>query len=58
MRELSVIEMRNIVGGEAITVCAVMALMVAALIAVIAYKMFTTSKGSAQIPGGFKFTWA
>lgn len=58
MRELSDHEMKELKGGEAITIAAVMALLVTALVAVIAYKLFTSSKGSTTIPGGFKFTWA
>jgi hypothetical protein len=58
MRELTENEMRELKGGEVVTVAAIMAMVVAALVAVIAYKLFTSSKGSTTIPGGFKFSWA
>ena len=44
-------------GGEAITVASVMAVLCAAIIAVVIYRLFMSSKGSAQIPGGWKFVW-
>ena len=49
--------MENTRGGEAITVASVMAVLCAAIIAVVIYRLFMSSKGSAQIPGGWKFVW-
>lgn len=49
-------EMKQINGGE-ITVMAVMAVMLAAVIAVVIYRLFMSDKGSTTIPGGFKFSW-
>jgi len=43
--------------GEAITVAAVMAILATAIVAVVIYKLYTSSKGSTTIPGGWKFTW-
>ena len=50
-------EMQNHYVGEAITVTAVMALLCAAIIAVVLYRLFRSSKGSAAVPGGWKFSW-
>ena len=54
---LSEEEMQNHYIGEAITVTAVMALLCAAIIAVVIYRLFRSSKGSAAVPGGWKFSW-
>ena len=43
--------------GEAITLTAVMAVLVAAVVAVIVYKLFISGKGSATL-GDWKFSWA
>ncbi|MEG0977720.1 MAG: hypothetical protein RSD40_01245 [Bacilli bacterium] len=48
----------KIVCGEAITIAGIMAILIISIIAVIAYRIFMSSKGSAQIPGGFKFSWS
>ena len=58
MRKLTDRELNETQVGEAITLTAVMAVMAAAVMAVIVYKLFITSKGSANVPGGWKFTWA
>lgn len=50
-------ELANEISGEAITLTAVMAVLASAVIAVVIYKLFLSKKGSAQIPGGWKFTW-
>ncbi len=57
MIKLTNSEMSTLVGGEAITLAAVMAILVIAIAAVVVYRLFMSSEGSAQIPGGFKFTW-
>ncbi len=57
MRALKPEELETIVPGEAISLTAVMAVLAIALTAVIAYRMFRTSSGSAKIPGGWQFTW-
>ena len=44
-------------GAAAMTLAAVMAVLSAAVIAVIVYKLFLSKKGTAQVPGGWKFTW-
>ena len=43
--------------GAAVTLTAVMAVLATAVMAVIVYKLFLSKKGTAQVPGGWKFTW-
>ena len=50
-------EMSEISGGEVITVSAVMAVLCAAIIAVVVYKLFMSKKGTTTVPGGWKFSW-
>ena len=50
-------EMINEESGAAITLTAVMAVLATAVLAVIVYKLFLSKKGTATIPGGWKFTW-
>ena len=54
---LSEKEMQNQISGEALTLTAVMAVLATAIIAVIVYRMFMSEKGSASVPGGWKFSW-
>ena len=56
-RILSAEEMRNHYMGEAITLTAVMALVAVAVMAVVVYRLFRSSKGGVNIPGGWKFSW-
>ena len=57
MKLLSEQEMEETVSGEALTLTAVMAVLATAIIAVIVYRMFMSNKGSATVPGGWKFSW-
>ncbi|HKM11062.1 MAG: hypothetical protein WCX47_03160 [Bacilli bacterium] len=57
MHKMNNEELRLTAGGEVITITAIMAVMVIGLIAVIMYRLFMASEGTATIPGGFKFTW-
>lgn len=50
-------ELQESAGGEAITLSAVLAILATAVIAVVAYRLFVSKKGSATVPGGWKFTW-
>ena len=43
--------------GEAITVGSVMAIACVIIALVVLYKMFLSKKGTATVPGGWKFTW-
>ena len=49
-------ELENHYVGEAITVTAVMALLCAAIVAVVIYRLFRSNKGGVNIPGGWKFS--
>lgn len=42
----------------AISLTTVMAIMAIAVMAVVIYKLFLSSKGSTNVPGGWKFSWA
>lgn len=44
--------------GEGITLTAVMAIAAIAVMAVVVYRLFMSGKGTAAIPGGWKFSWA
>ncbi|MCH5172060.1 MAG: hypothetical protein J1F31_04480 [Erysipelotrichales bacterium] len=57
MRKLSDLELKEIEGGEAITIASIMAILAVALVTVITYRLFMSAKGNATLPGGFKFTW-
>jgi len=50
-------EMANYYVGEVVTLTGVLAVIAAAVMAVIIYKLFLSKKGSAAVPGGWKFTW-
>ncbi len=57
MSKLSLEEERQVRGGEALTLTAVMAILVIGLVSIIAYKFFTSDGGKAVLPGGFTFQW-
>lgn len=50
-------EMEQEISGEALTLTAVMAVLATAIIAVIVYRLFLSKKGTASVPGGWKFSW-
>ena len=54
---LSNYALSKIKGGEPITLTAIMAVLVIAIITVVVYKLFTSKSGPTLIPGGFKFEW-
>ena len=54
---LSEKEMESHYVGEAITLTAVMALVAVAVMAVVVYRLFRSSKGGVSVPGGWKFSW-
>ena len=51
-------ECENHYVGEGITLATVMAIAAIAVMAVVVYRLFMSNKGSAAIPGGWKFSWA
>ena len=55
---LSLEERQNHKVGEGVTLAAVMAVAAIAVMAVVVYRLFMSGKGSAAIPGGWKFSWA
>lgn len=56
-RELSIEEMERYCPGEAITLTAVMAVIVIAVMAVVVYRMFRSGEGNVKLPGGYQFSW-
>lgn len=50
-------ELANHEVGVAITVGSVMAIACAVIAAVVIIKLFFSNKGTATVPGGWKFTW-
>ncbi len=50
-------EMQQHQVGEAITLTTVLSIMAIALLSVVIYRLFLSSKGSTTLPGGWKFTW-
>ena len=50
-------ELASIKCGEAITLAAVMSIMVIAIITVVIYKLYSPGDGTVQLPGGYKFQW-
>ncbi len=57
MKKLTEQEERQIQGGEAITLAAIMALLVIGLVSIICYKIFVGNGGKVSLPGGFSFSW-
>ena len=57
LKTLSIDRMKMETGGEVLTLTSVMAVLAIALVAVICYRIFTSSKGSTTLRGGFKFDW-
>ena len=57
MKILNNEQLEQIVGGEALTLAAVMAVLATAIVAVIVYRLFMSEEGSTTLPGGWKFTW-
>lgn len=57
MTKLDVIKEKETVGGEAITLTAIMAILAIGLVTVICYKLFFSEKGKTTLPGGFSFSW-
>jgi hypothetical protein len=57
MVPLSEQELMSYIGGEPVSLAAVMAVMIVAISAVIVYRLFMSTTGKATIPGGFQFEW-
>jgi hypothetical protein len=50
-------ELDNIKVGEAITLAAVMAVLVISIITVVVYRLFVSKSSTVKIPGGWQFVW-
>ena len=50
-------EEKNVTGGEAITIAAVAAVLAIGILAIVVWKIYTSSKGEVNLPGGFKLKW-
>ena len=55
--ELTLVERKAIVPGELFTLAAVMAVLAISVMAVVCYRLFRSSGGSAKVPGGWAFIW-
>lgn len=51
-------EAKKITGGEVIAIAAVATVLAIGILTIVVWKMYTSSKGTVQLPGGFKFQWA
>ncbi len=49
--------MKECKGGEALTLAAVMAVMVIAIVVVMCYRFFASPEGQISLPGGYEFEW-
>ena len=56
-RRLTQEELESLHPGEALTLATVTMVLTAALLAVVAYKLFVSSGAKLELPGGFKFEW-
>ena len=50
-------EMSSTKVGEMVTLMTVMTIATIAVMVVVVYQLFLSKKGTAAIPGGWKFTW-
>lgn len=50
-------ELKEVEGGEGITLSSVMAVLAIGIVAVIIYRFFVSKKGSLVLPGGYTFNW-
>ena len=51
-------QLKSYVVGEGVTIAAIMTVVLAALLAVVIYRLFLSGKGGVTIPGGWKFSWS
>ena len=55
---LSKQECNDIMVGEAFTMATVLLVFTVVILAVVAYKLFTSPDAKITIPGGYKFEWS
>ena len=51
-------ELRAIHAGEAISMATVALVFAVVILAIAAYKLFTSGKAKVEMPGGYKFEWS
>lgn len=56
-KELLDEQMVKVEGGEALTLSAVLSVLVIGIVAVMCYRIFMSKKGNISLPGGYKFSW-
>lgn len=57
IRPLSIEEEKQICGGEIISIAAVAAVLAIGILTIVVWKIYTSSKGQVDLPGGFRFKW-
>jgi len=50
-------ELDTIFVGEAITLAAIMSVLVISIVVVIVYRLFTSKSSTVKLPGGWQFVW-
>jgi len=55
---LNDLEMTSVHGGELITISLVATILAISILTVLVWKLYTSSKGEIQLPGGFKFNFS
>lgn len=59
LEEMSIEEAKMITAGaDPITLTLVLTIMVISVMAMVVWKLFTSSKGKISLPGGFNFEWS
>lgn len=56
-KELLDEQMVKVEGGEALTLSAVLSVLVIGIVAVMCYRIFMSEKGNISLLGGYKFSW-
>ena len=51
-------ELHSIKPGEAISMATVALVFAVVILAIAAYKLFTSGKAKVEMPGGYKFEWS
>lgn len=55
---LTIEEEKKVTGGEIISIAAVAAVLAIGILTIVIWKMYTSSKGQVDLPGGFRFEWS
>ena len=54
---LTVEQEKSIKGNGAVTLTLVATVLATAILTIVVWKFYTSSKGTVQLPGGFRFEW-